>query len=134
MIFNQIAPSNIGLVTDFGYMDGIGQPHIDGFGDGQPGQTTVPLGIIIAGEDGDNTFRPHWMTGGSFLAFRKLKQLVPEFNSFLWNNAIEMPGMTQQQGADLLGARMFGRWRSVRNLHIHCPSFYVSLILLYSID
>jgi len=52
------------------------------------------------------------MTGGSFLAFRKLKQLVPEFNQFLSNNAISMPGMSQAQGADLLGARMFGRWKS----------------------
>lgn len=96
----------------FGYMDGIGQPYVDGFGTALPGQTTVPLGTIITGENGDPTFRPSWATGGSFLAFRKLKQLVPEFNQFLWENAIQKPGMTQQQGADLLGARMIGRWKS----------------------
>ncbi|GJJ07940.1 hypothetical protein Clacol_002147 [Clathrus columnatus] len=97
----------------FGYMDGIGQPNVDGFGAAQPGQTTVPLGTIITGETGDNTFgRPSWTVGGSFLAFRKLQQLVPEFNKFLSDNAISMPGMSQEQGAELLGARMIGRWKS----------------------
>lgn len=123
-------------------MDGIGQPNVEGFGDALPGQTTVPLGTIITGESGDSTFRPTWATGGSFLAFRKLKQLVPEFNQFLWDNAIQMSGMTQQQGADLLGARMIGRWKSVRifrrcmvisNLSIYIYREHLLICLLWLI-
>lgn len=47
--------------------------------------------------------------------FRQLKQLVPEFNKFLTDNPIVMPNLTLQQGSDLLGARMVGRWKSVRS-------------------
>ena len=54
------------------------------------------------------------MTGGSFLAFRELQQLVPEFNKYLLDNAPVVPGKTLQERADLLGARMVGRWKSVR--------------------
>lgn len=79
------------------------------------------------------------MLHGPKQVFRKLKQLVPEFNAYLSANAVQnaagvlffsssavqirstvthnnmnlFPGtLTQQQGADLLGARMIGRWKS----------------------
>jgi deferrochelatase/peroxidase EfeB len=68
----------------------------------------------LVGEDGDSG-RPDWAKGGSFLVFRQLKQLVPEFNKFLTDNPIVMPNLTLQQGSDLLGARMVGRWKSVRS-------------------
>lgn len=74
----------------------------------------IPAGLILLGEDGDTISRPSWAKGGSFLAFRQLKQLVPEFNKFLVDNAIKEHGLTTAQGADLLGARMVGRWKSVR--------------------
>lgn len=53
------------------------------------------------------------MTGGSFLAFRQLEQLVPEFNKYLLDNAPAVDGKSLQDRADLLGARMVGRWKSV---------------------
>lgn len=100
-------------------MDGISQPAVAGFTmKPLPGQITVPLGSILLGEPGDvnASIRPSWAKDGSFLVFRQLQQFVPEFNSFLLDNAIKGPGLSTQQGADLLGARMVGRWKSVRIL------------------
>jgi deferrochelatase/peroxidase EfeB len=45
------------------------------------------------------------MKDGSFLAFRQLKQLVPEFNNFLAANPVN-------GSSELTGARMVGRWKS----------------------
>lgn len=104
------------LRTDFGYMDGISQPAIEGFSTSAlPGQSMIQAGIILTGRDGDSTTRPDWALDGSFLAFRKLKQLVPEFSKFLLDNspvATTASAAVKQQGADLLGARMIGRWKS----------------------
>jgi deferrochelatase/peroxidase EfeB len=101
-------------------LDGISQPAVTGFDPGNPGQTFVDPGIILVGEDGDtgNSSRAPWTKDGSFLVFRQLKQLVPEFNKFLLDNALPTANgttLTQQEGADLLGARMVGRWKSVRS-------------------
>nr|WAW38291.1 DyP-type peroxidase [Chondrostereum purpureum] len=97
----------------FGYMDGISQPAVDGFTTNvMPGQSIVQPGVFLLGEDGDTNVRPSWAKGGSFLAFRQLKQLVPEFNKFLTDNPLTVPGLTTEQNSDLLGARMIGRWKS----------------------
>lgn len=104
------------FLLDFGYMDGIAQPAIKGFTSSpNPGQFVAQPGIILLGQDGDDTDRPSWATGGSFMVFRQLKQLVPEFNQFLTENALEVDGLTAEEGAELLGARMVGRWKSVSN-------------------
>jgi Dyp-type peroxidase family len=50
---------------------------------------------------------PEWMKNGSFMVFRRLNQLVPEFNEFLDSTATKL-GMD----AELLGARAVGRWKS----------------------
>lgn len=80
------------------------------------GQSVVPAGVILTGRDGDALLasRPAWALDGSFLAFRKLKQLVPEYKKFLLDNAVQNDdnSLTTQQGADLLGARLIGRWPS----------------------
>ncbi|KAJ6469526.1 fungal peroxidase [Mycena sanguinolenta] len=96
----------------FGYLDGISNPAVEGFQSPLPGQAIVPTGQILVGENGDTASRPAWAKDGSFLVFRQLKQLVPEFNKFLTQNPIRAPGLTLQEGSDLLGARMFGRWKS----------------------
>ena len=76
-----------------------------------PGQQVVSPGVILLGEkDDQNSSRPKWALNGSFLAFRHLSQKVPEFNSFLEKNAI--PGLPPKDGAELLGARLMGRWKS----------------------
>jgi deferrochelatase/peroxidase EfeB len=75
----------------------------------------VPTGEILVGENGDADIdnRPSWAKDGSFLVFRQLQQLVPEFNKFLTDNPIHAPALTPKQGSELLGARMIGRWKSV---------------------
>lgn len=99
---------------DFGYMDGISQPAVQGFTSSPtPGQHVAPPGLFLLGHDGDSTTRPTWATGGSFLAFRQLKQLVPEFKKFLADNPLQVDGLSTEAGSELLGARMVGRWRSV---------------------
>lgn len=101
----------------FGFLDGISQPavqHVDNTPN--PGQETVRQGIILLGREGDTpnvpgvSTRPPWALDGSFLAFRYLFQLVPEFNLFLKKNPL--PGLPPDQGSELLGARLVGRWKS----------------------
>ncbi|KAJ7593098.1 fungal peroxidase [Mycena floridula] len=91
----------------FGFKDGIAQPAINGFTGAAtfPGQSAIDAGHILLGEAGDVT-RPAWAQDGSFLVFRQLKQLVPEFNSFLTANT------PSDMTPELLGARMVGRWKS----------------------
>ena len=99
-------------------MDGISQPGIIGFtASPVPGQTVIDAGHILLSETGDVTPRPAWAKDGTFLAFRQLKQLVPEFSKFLVDNPIIEPGLTLEQGSALMGARMVGRWKSV-SLHV----------------
>ncbi|KAJ7752427.1 fungal peroxidase [Mycena maculata] len=91
----------------FGFLDGISNPAVVGFQTPLPGQAVVPTGQVLLGEPGDQvSSRPAWAKDGSFLVFRQLQQLVPEFNQFLTNNPIPEPGLTPEQGSDLLGARM----------------------------
>ena len=99
----------------FGFMDGIAQPAVIGFDTPIPGQETIVPGIILQGEPGDPglTTRQTWQKDGSFLVFRQLKQLVPEFNKFLADNAPPVPTLTRQEQVDLFGARLVGRWKSV---------------------
>ncbi|KAJ7256340.1 fungal peroxidase [Mycena rebaudengoi] len=98
----------------FGFLDGISNPSVEGFtANPLPGQWPAKAGHILLGEDGDTvTGRPAWAKDGSFLVFRQLKQLVPEFHKFLKDNPIRLPGLNDSQGSDLLGARIIGRWPS----------------------
>ena len=100
--------------TSFGFLDGISQPAVEGVDTKpNPGQETVPQGIILIGRDNDPiTTRPSFTLDGSLLAFRYLPQLVPEFNNFLSSNPISVPGITPDQGSELRGARLVGRWKS----------------------
>lgn len=93
--------------NSFGYLDGVSQPAVLGI-DERPfrGQEIVRQGIILLGREGDTVQRPIWALDGSFLAFRYLSQLVPEFQSFVdQNNPSGAP-------EDFLGSRLFGRWKS----------------------
>lgn len=76
-------------------------------------QGPVKPGVILLGRDGDEqqADRPVWAKDGSFLAFRFLQQLVPEFDRFLELNAprVNDPAVDT---AELLGARFTGRWKS----------------------
>ncbi|KAJ7738214.1 fungal peroxidase [Mycena olivaceomarginata] len=97
----------------FGFSDGISNPAVNGFtASPMPGQFVADAGSILLNETGDAVTRPVWAKDGSFLVFRQLQQLVPEFNKFLTDNLIVEDGLNTQQGSDLLGARMVGRWKS----------------------
>ncbi|KAI8630617.1 Dyp-type peroxidase [Xylariaceae sp. FL1651] len=113
----------------FGFNDGLSQPAVK---DVDAGVTSVPnekpiaQGVILLGREGDNgtvapggkppgITRPPWALDGSFLVFRYLKQLVPEFDAFLEANALKVPfppALGDPTGAELLGARLVGRWKS----------------------
>ena len=59
--------------------------------------------MILTGRPGDTTVRPSWALDGSFLVFRKLKQLVPEFNAYLNAHAVQNAAgtLTTAQGCAL---------------------------------
>ncbi|KAH6902597.1 peroxidase TAP [Coprinopsis sp. MPI-PUGE-AT-0042] len=98
----------------FGFLDGISNPAVIGFEKELPGQGAVRPGVILTGHEGDPlvTARAPWATDGSFLVFRHLFQEVPEFNKYLKDNALKFKNLTPEQGSELLGARMVGRWKS----------------------
>ncbi len=106
----------------FGYRDGISKPEIEwvtfnGVDNPMrfPGSPIVDMGLIVMGYDGDEDRhnRPPWAVDGSFLVFRKLKSLVPEFNDFVRREGQKIfPNLTADKAADRFGARLFGRWKS----------------------
>jgi Dyp-type peroxidase family len=103
----------------FGFLDGISNPVVIGFDTViNPGPSPVDPGVIVTGQTGDPglSIRQDWSTDGSFAVFRYLFQEVPEFDDFLTKNPIAKDGngkvLTPEEGSDLLGARMVGRWKS----------------------
>jgi deferrochelatase/peroxidase EfeB len=123
------------ITARFGFLDGVSQPAVKAVDNSpDPGQETVEQGVFISGRELDlgvndpaNVFktpavpplepvtRREWAKDGSFLAFRYLKQRVPEFNKFMKQNALPVPPTTDPKhpnptGADLLAARLVGRW------------------------
>ena len=112
----------------FGYRDGISQPGIRGLtrrsrpatnpDQGLPGQDLIWPGEFVfgyPGQDPGDAVKPGppplmpapWLRNGSYMVFRRLEQKVPEFRKFVADKAAKL-GMEPE----LLGARMFGRWKS----------------------
>src|SRR5271166_1537744 len=92
----------------FGWLDGVSQPGVKGLTDPFPGQRLIDPGHFVFGYPGQAGPPPlAWMNNGSFMVFRRLNQLVPEFNNFILSAAGTL-------GVDpvLLGARLVGRWKS----------------------
>jgi len=105
------------FIDSFGYLDGVSEPLIKGYApdaNPPPGPAPIDAGVIVTGYPGDEkrTDREDWQLDGSFLVFRYLFQKVPEFDDFVFRNRLKAPGLTDQEGADLLGARLIGRWKS----------------------
>ncbi|KAK7681872.1 hypothetical protein QCA50_015221 [Cerrena zonata] len=115
----------------FGYKDGVSQPSIRGLTEPRTGQLQCDPGVIIMGYKGDSVFdstdpkvakRPAWTKDGSLMVFRKLEQDVKGFEDYCKQNSDRWKGfwppgtvgkdLTPQEGADLWGARMIGRWKS----------------------
>ena len=100
-------------------MDGVSDPTVTGFDTVvNPGPSSVDAGVIVTGHTGDPglTTRAPWAVDGSFLVFRWLFQMVPEFNEVLKKNPLAKDGngkvLTPEEGSELLGARIVGRWKS----------------------
>ncbi|KAK1224168.1 hypothetical protein PQX77_012973 [Marasmius sp. AFHP31] len=105
----------------FGFRDGIAKPEYKGytFDNELPirfaGAPVVDPGLILMGRKGDpeKDRRPAWAVDGSFFVFRKLKQFVPEFHTFLQDKGTKMfPTLSPDDASHKLGARLFGRWKS----------------------
>ena len=87
-------------------------------GQGLPGADLIWPGEFVFGYqsqdpgDIDNPAAPStgglpWMNNGTFMVFRYLKQLVPEFNTF-----VSAAAGSLSMDPLLLGGRMVGRWKS----------------------
>jgi Dyp-type peroxidase family len=102
----------------FGFQDGLSQPGIRGLTAGVPGQDLLWPGEFVLGYPGQDLRDPQrpgpiaalpapWACNGSYMVFRRLEQRVPEFRNFVRAQAARL-GI----GAELLAARLVGRWRS----------------------
>ncbi|POW10586.1 hypothetical protein PSTT_05956 [Puccinia striiformis] len=102
----------------FGYKDSISRPKIAGVNarpkDKKAG--IVEPGVILLGQPSasGNTSKidPHqaWTKDGSFMVFRELQQLVPEFQTFCDEAAEKL--QNSSISSDHIGARIVGRWKS----------------------
>ncbi|KAM5541397.1 hypothetical protein V8D89_004951 [Ganoderma adspersum] len=98
--------SHVVASIGFDFLDGISQPAVKDIDTKpDPGQETVRQGVILCGRENDMDvttkapfIRPAWT----------LFQLVSEFTNFLKESADPLHGFT----ADLIGARITGRWKS----------------------
>jgi Dyp-type peroxidase family len=131
----QNLPGSLAGHEHFGFLDGVSQPGIRGLlpngefltlrqnpqddDQGKPGQDLLWPGEFVFGysgqdpegeEEGPNSLNgnaPAWAQDGSFLVFRRLRQDVFGFHSFLRDTAgvLGVP-------PDLFGAKLVGRWPS----------------------
>ncbi|KAH7884111.1 DyP-type peroxidase [Phlebopus sp. FC_14] len=121
----QVRPGDEKGHEHFGFNDGISQPFVKIEDDKKrdrnpyPGQLIVNPGVLLLGRTGDETARPDWAKNGSFLAYRQLKQLVPEFKEFLTQAALGLLPIGRfsdekrlEKMAAYIGARLMGRWTS----------------------
>ncbi|MEM7160506.1 MAG: Dyp-type peroxidase [Myxococcota bacterium] len=104
----------------FGFVDGIGQPFVEGSGltpypgEGtpEPDGTWAPIkaGSFVLGftdEFGNNNYPDAPFKNGSYIAFRKLHERVAAFREFTAQMAAAGSG-----NEDYEAARLIGRWRS----------------------
>ncbi len=124
----------------FGFADGVSQPGVRGTvppgepltpttsaeeNQGAPGQDLLWPGEFLFGYAGQDKTAPTFpvkgpvveppipfMANGAYLVFRRLAQLVPEFNAAVKAAAATTAGSPNPTSADLLGAQMVGRWKS----------------------
>ena len=104
----QVRPGSARGHEHFGWLDGVSQPGIKGLTNPFPGQRLIDPGHFVFGYPGQAGPPPlAWMNNGSFMVFRRLNQLVPEFSSYILSEAGRL-----EVDPVLLGARLLGRWKS----------------------
>ncbi|KAJ8456646.1 dyp-type peroxidase [Pleurotus djamor] len=94
-LWGDVRPGDQAGHEHFGYLDGISNPSIEGVPPTPNSSPPFPRSFLLFGE-GDPG--PSWAVDGSFLVFRYLKQLVPEFDEFLERNAL-LIGYDGEDGA-----------------------------------
>ncbi|EFP86551.2 uncharacterized protein PGTG_12933 [Puccinia graminis f. sp. tritici CRL 75-36-700-3] len=113
-----VRPGNEVGHEHFGFLDGISTPTIENI-NAQPGDKKsgiVKPDVVLLGQpaSGGNTNnldpKQAWIKDGSFMAFRELQQLVPEFQSFCDESAKKL--QNPNVSGDFIGARIVGRWKS----------------------
>ncbi|KAL1850362.1 dye-decolorizing heme-containing peroxidase [Paecilomyces lecythidis] len=69
--------------------------------------------MIFCGHEGDQMGQPEWALDGSFMVFRDLQQLVPEFEKFLEENAGKFEEIKRHpRPQEKLAAFLMGRWKN----------------------
>jgi Dyp-type peroxidase family len=137
----QVRPDPVEGHEHFGYADGVSQPGVRGrIDNGRPltpnadpvghenqgmlGQDLLWPGEFVFGFPGQDKTKPitqagpvkqppvPFMNRGAFLVFRRLAQLVPEFNASVKQASAAITGSSDKASPDLMGAQMVGRWKS----------------------
>lgn len=136
----QVRPDPVRGHEHFGYADGVSQPGIRGTigtsgapltsstgtdeNQGERGQDLLWPGEFIFGypeqkpagplEEAGPPRQPPvpFMQDGAYLVFRRLAQLVPEFNASVKQASASIGGGADTATPTLLGAQMVGRWKS----------------------
>ena len=135
----QVRPDPVRGHEHFGYADGVSQPGVRGTIDdgsaltpttgsdenqGMAGQDLLWPGEFLFGLPGQDKTKPitekgpdktapvPFMNNGAFMVFRRLAQLVPEFNASVKHASATISGSHDKASPDLLGAQMVGRWKS----------------------
>jgi Dyp-type peroxidase family len=100
--------------TSFGFKDGIGQPDVESSGvpPSNPHERPIKPGEFILGYPDETGSRSATPTpevlgrNGTYLAFRKLHTRVAVYRQYLRSST------SSRDEADLLGAKIVGRWQS----------------------
>lgn len=99
--FNNERPNDKKAVEWFGFRDGVSQPL---FFTGKAGSDNLaPLKIALTKDIGGQ----HWYSAGSFLAFLKLEQDVPQFRKNVGKIVEKIPQLNEE----LAAAYLMGRFR-----------------------
>ena len=136
----QVRPDPVNGHEHFGYADGVSQPGVRGEvaagrpltprtspepNQGEPGQDLLWPGEFVFGYSGQDpdassfdvegpeSVPPlEFMRDGAYMVFRRLRQLVPEFDLAVKAQAKASGTTTEPLSPDLLGAQLIGRWKS----------------------
>ena len=135
----EVRPDPVKGHEHFGFADGVSQPGIRGTvngaaltpqtgtkeDQGAPGQDLLWPGEFVFGYPGQDGQADSFtvkgpvaqppiplMKDGAFLVFRRLAQLVPEFNASVKHAAAGIAGPSDKASPELLGAQLVGRWKS----------------------
>lgn len=136
----QVRPAPVRGHEHFGYADGVSQPGVRGRVDthvaltpqlgtdpdqGTRGQDLLWPGEFVFGYPGQDPNAPDFtvkgpveappipfMNNGAFMVFRRLAQLVPEFNAQVKQAAASIAAPKDPASPTMLGAQLVGRWKS----------------------